>query len=306
MKKLICALLFIPAMSMAAGGSVHLDKVKVDVTNIGSLQRGAKVFANYCMGCHSLKFVSYGRLKKDLYLTEDQVFKHLMGTHGESKKLSDYMITSLSKAQGIRFYGKLPPDLSTISRARGNDWLYSYLRSFYVASYDVGVKDPKKKDYGHCQKSSSEKSEVFKSRQLPLLNAKGQNIIACKDSSLPFGVNNTVFEKVSMPHVMLKLQGPQVAKFEAYSVTNNEGKKLIKKRFIKFIPVNAEGLSAAELKAKTAKFDSQTRDLVTFLSYVGDPGKIARQNIGFWVILFLLIFTVLSYLMKKEFWRDIH
>jgi len=261
MKKLILALLFIPVLSMASGGGLRLDKVSIDVGNVATLQRGAKVFVNYCMGCHSLKYVSYGRLAKDLSLTENQVYKYMVGTHGEKKKLSDYMITALSKKQAKRFYGVEPPDLSTISRARGDNWLYTYLRSFYVDR---------------------------------------------KDKTLPFGVNNIVFDKVSMPHVMIKLQGPQIAVFEPYYVINDKGEKIKKKRFVKFVPVNAEGLSEKELAKKAKAFDATTRDLVTFLSYVGDPGKRARHAVGFWVLLFLIVFTLLAYFMKKEFWRDIH
>ncbi|VAW72378.1 Ubiquinol-cytochrome C reductase, cytochrome C1 subunit [hydrothermal vent metagenome] len=261
MKKLILALLFIPILSIASGGGPKLDQVTIDVSNISTLQRGAKIFVNYCMGCHSLKYVSYGRLAKDLSLTENQVYKYMVGTHKEKKRLSDYMITALSKAQAKRFYGGTPPDLSTISRARGDNWLYTYLRSFYV-----------------------DKS----------------------DKNLPFGVNNIVFDKVSMPHVMIKLQGEQTAQFEPYYVTNDKGEKIKKKRFVGFLPVNAEGLSQAELDKKAKAFDNTTRDLVTFLSYVGDPGKLARHAVGFWVLLFLIVFTLLAYLMKKEFWRDIH
>ncbi len=260
MKKLLLALLFIPVMSMASGGGPKLDHVNIDVGDVATLQRGAKLFVNYCMGCHSLKYVSYGRLAKDLSLTENQVYKYMVGTHGAKKKLSDYMITALSKTQAKRFYNATPPDLSTIARARGNDWLYTYLRSFYIDN---------------------------------------------KDKTLPFGVNNIV-KKVSMPHVMLKLQGAQMAVFEDYFVENDKGEKIAKKRFIKFVPVNAEGLSEKELAKKVKDFDNTTRDLVTFLSYVGDPGKLARHAVGFWVLLFLIIFTVLAYFMKKEFWKDIH
>jgi len=260
MKKLLLALLFIPVVSMASGGGLKLDHVNIDVGDVATLQRGAKLFVNYCMGCHSLKYVSYGRLAKDLSLTENQVYKYMVGTHGEKKRLSDYMITALSKTQAKRFYNGIPPDLSTIARARGNDWLYTYLRSFYVDK---------------------------------------------KDKTLPFGVNNIV-KKVSMPHVMLKLQGAQTAVFEDYFVKNDKGEKIPKQRFIKFIPVNAEGLSEKELAKKAKAFDNTTRDLVTFLSYVGDPGKLARHAVGFWVLLFLIVFTFLAYFMKKEFWKDIH
>ena len=293
MKKLILILLLMPALSMASGGGSKFDHVKINMADVGSLQRGAKLFVNYCMGCHSIKYVSYGRLKKDLLLTETQVYKNMMGTYGDKMKLSDYMITSLTPEQAKQFFVATPPDLSTVERARGADWLYNYLRSFYVASLVI-KKEPGELD---CKNDPANQIRIMD---------HDKPVTVCKDKTRPFGVNNIVFDKVSMPHVMLRQQGAQVAKFEEYFVTNEKGEKIAKKKFIKFIPVNAQGLSHKELAARAAQFNNDTRDLVTFLAWVADPGKLDRQKVGFWVLLFLIGFTILAYLMKKEFWKDIH
>jgi ubiquinol-cytochrome c reductase cytochrome c1 subunit len=112
-----------------AAGDVALEHVKTDVSNIGSLQRGARNFVNYCMGCHSAKYVRYNRLAKDLKISEDQLISSLMFTGG---KPHDTMQIAMPAADAARWFGTTPPDLSLIARSRGPNFLYSFLRSFYI------------------------------------------------------------------------------------------------------------------------------------------------------------------------------
>ncbi len=243
MRKLITLFLLAvtPALGLAAGGHVHLDQANIDPTDQASLQRGAKFFVNYCLGCHSAKYQRYNRMAQDIGLTEEQVKANLMFT---TDKIGNTMEIAMSPADANKFFGTTPPDLSLIARSRGVDWLYTYLRSFYI------------------------------------------------DESRPTGVNNVVFKDVGMPHVMWELQGWQKAIFKE----NEHGGDPIFERFELVKP----GSMTPE------EFDAAIRDLVNFLDYVGEPYKLERQRLGVKVLLFLAIFFVLAYLLKKEYWKDVH
>ena len=105
-----------------------LDSANNNVANTASLQRGAKYFVNYCMGCHSAQYVRYNRLARDLQLTEEQLVENLMFT---GERPFDTMAIAMRPADSVRWFGITPPDLSLISRSRGTDYIYTFLRSFY-------------------------------------------------------------------------------------------------------------------------------------------------------------------------------
>ena len=129
MKRIFVLLLALaPAWGLAAGGGVHLDKANIDPTNKESLQRGARLFVNYCLSCHAAGLMRYERMGKDLGLDEVQVSENLMFTGG---KVGELMTVATSAEDAKAWFGTVPPDLSVISRARGVDWLYTYMRSFY-------------------------------------------------------------------------------------------------------------------------------------------------------------------------------
>ena len=106
-----------------------MDPANNDVGNTASLQRGARYFVNYCQGCHSAQYVRYNRLAEDLGLSEDQLMENLMFV-GEQPH--DTMINSMPYDDSARWFGQAPPDLSLIARSRGTDYLYNFLRTFYV------------------------------------------------------------------------------------------------------------------------------------------------------------------------------
>ncbi len=134
MKKLLTALLFAPAVALAAGAAIHLDKAPNVQGDQAALQSGARTFVNYCLNCHGASFVRYNRLT-ELGLTEQQVRENLMFT---ADKVGEPMRVAARAAEQKVWFGAAPPDLSLIARARasadgsGADWLYTYLRSFYV------------------------------------------------------------------------------------------------------------------------------------------------------------------------------
>ena len=242
MSKFLLALLALPMMA-AANEEMALDKAPINTRDFESLQRGAKLFTNYCLNCHSANYMRYNRLQ-DLGLTEQQIKENFI--FSPDTKVGDLMKVAMQPKDAKEWLGAAPPDLTVVSRSRGADWLYTYLRGFY------------------------------------------------RDDSRPTGWNNTVFHNVGMPHVLYELQGEQVAKHtkvvdahghESEQVTLEQGK--------------AGKMSKAE-------YDSMVGDLVAFLVYMGEPAAESRKQLGLIVILGLAVLAALSYLLKREFWKDVH
>ncbi len=130
MKKLIVGLFMtvLPVLGLAAGGSVPLDPMEPDHTNEASLQRGAALFTNYCMGCHSLEYARYKRVADDIGIPVDLYEENLIFT---GAKIGELMKISMDKGMAAGWFGNAPPDLTLESRLRGESWIYSYLRGFY-------------------------------------------------------------------------------------------------------------------------------------------------------------------------------
>ncbi len=127
MKKLLAILLLAPGLAFASSGSVALDHAPVNLHDKLSLQRGAQIFVNHCLNCHSASAMRYSKLA-DLGLNEGQIRDNLMFA---SDKVGDPMTATLDPKEGKAWFGVMPPDLSLVSRSRGADWLYTYLRGFY-------------------------------------------------------------------------------------------------------------------------------------------------------------------------------
>ncbi|ANH72785.1 cytochrome c1 [Ralstonia insidiosa] len=131
MKKLLAifalAGLVFAAPVMANEGGVPLDSAPNQSSDTSALQRGAKLFVNYCLNCHGASAMRYNRLR-DIGLSEEQIQKNLLFT---SDKVGDLMHIAMSRDDAKKWFGAVPPDLSVIARARGSDWLYTYLRTFY-------------------------------------------------------------------------------------------------------------------------------------------------------------------------------
>ena len=233
--------LLISFSAFAAGGGATLQAGN-DLSDRASLQRGAQLYMNYCAGCHSLEYMRYSRMAEDLGLTEDEVMKNLNFT---GAKFGEQVQVSMPAAGGEKWFGKMPPDLSVISRVRGSDWIYTYLKSFYL------------------------------------------------DESRPLGWNNKLFPNASMPNPLWELQGLQHAEFGPVDPATGER--------------HVEGLKVAQAGRQSAQeFDQTARDITNFLEYVGEPAALKRQSVGVWVILFLAALTFLAYLLKQEYWKDVH
>ena len=120
--------LIAPAQAFAAGGAA-LEHAEIDPGNIASLQRGARNFMNYCSGCHSAKYVRYTTIGKYLELSEEQLIDNLMFN---AEKTFETINTSMPTQSAERWFGVAPPDLSLMARSKGVDYIYSFLKGFYV------------------------------------------------------------------------------------------------------------------------------------------------------------------------------
>lgn len=267
---LAVALTSIAPAALASSGGGALPSAGTRVDNIASVQRGAKLFFNYCVGCHSLQFVRYSRLSEDLGLSEEQVMANLASFTGG--KFGDTVVSSMPAADAQAWFGKAPPDLSLEGRSKGPDWIYSYLKSFYV------------------------------------------------DHSRPLGWNNTLFPGASMPNVLWEMQGISHATFEPKekkqeSCSGDAGGCKNGSREVEHCKAGAtevDGKCLVHLEIATPgtqnaqQFDETVRDLTVFLQYAAEPAALQRQKLGAWVVLYLAFFTFLAWLLKKEYWKDVH
>ena len=230
------------SLSAFASGGGNLQQAGTDLDDKASLQRGAALYMNNCSGCHSLKYLRYARIGEDLGLTEDEVKQNLMFKDGV--QIGETINTGMSPELGKEAFGKAPPDLSVIARVRGSDWIYTYLKSFYL------------------------------------------------DETRPLGWNNKLFANASMPNPLWELQGLQHPEFGAAEAGGE--------RPVTGLTVTQPG------RLKPAEFDQVVRDISAFLAYTGEPAGLKRQNLGVWVLLFLAFFTFMAWLLKKEYWKDVH
>ena len=126
MRFFIIIFLFISPLSFSAE-NIELSKAPVDLTDNLSLQRGAKIFTNYCLNCHSAKYMRYSNLQ-DIGLSAETIKSDLLFT---GNKIGDTMSVNMSMKDSKKWFGASPPDLSVVARSRGADWIYSYMRGFY-------------------------------------------------------------------------------------------------------------------------------------------------------------------------------
>lgn len=233
----VLGLLLASTNVIAAAGPDTAHKAPVDLSDKQSLQRGAGLFANYCISCHSAKFMRYERMALDIGIPEKVLRENFMfGTD----KPGDTMTIAMPAAAAESWFGVTPPDLSLTARSRGADWIYSYLLGYY------------------------------------------------HDPERPTGTNNLQYPDTAMPHVLWELQGlPE-------PVMDADGKRVV-------------GVTAGiPGKLSENEYTESVADIVNYMVYIAEPAQFKRTKVGFWVIFYLLIFLVVVYLLKREYWKDIH
>jgi ubiquinol-cytochrome c reductase cytochrome c1 subunit len=239
---------FFAAPGFAAGGA-ELEKADIDPGQIPSLQRGARNFINYCSGCHSAQYVRFNTIGKYLELSDEQLIDNLMFN---AEKTFETIRAAMPAEDAARWFGTAPPDLSLMARSKGADYIYTFLKSFYV------------------QEGS------------------------------PTGVNNIVMPATAMPHVLWGLQGYQKAVFSEHTEKDADGNVIATTiHFDGFEQVSAGTMDAED-------FDSFVLDTVNFVAYIAEPIRAERRKIGTWVIMYLLVFLIIAYMLKKQIWKDVH
>ncbi len=217
MKKLLLVLSFFmlsqTANIQAAGGyGITLEPAQNNLRDQDSLKRGAILFSNYCMACHSLKYMRYNRIARNLGWDDDAIVAEM--AYGQSTVVEN-VTTRILPGVAMDVFGTEPPDLSLMSRLKGSDYIYTFLR---------GYEQNEKGDW-----------------------------------------DNHVLKGTAMPNVL-------------------------------------EGI---QRHASEEEYAEAARDITNFLEYVGEPSKIDRLDLGWKVIAFLLVLLLLSYLLKREYWKDI-
>ncbi len=242
MKKWLAILLLVPSFAFAAGSNYPNDHADIDLNDQESLQRGAQTFMNYCLGCHQMQYQRYQRTFQDIGVSDELGDKYLRFT---GEKVSDYITSTMPAEASATWFGAPPPDLTLVARVRGADWIYTYMRTFYV------------------------------------------------DESKPFGVNNLTFPDVGMPHVLEGLQGTPRLTYETRMVDGEMTER--------YVGLRNDGNG----KLTTDEYDQTILDLVNFLEYSGEPSRLQSEKIGKGVLIFICIFFVFAYLLKKDYWKDV-
>lgn len=243
--KAILALVLValaPALAAAQEETAPLDHAPVNLGDKASLQHGAAIFINNCLNCHTASLMRYGRLE-ELGLTEAQIKQNLLFT---ADKVGENMAPPVDPKIAKAAFGVVPPDLSLIARSRSPDWLYTYLRGFYL--------DPK---------SAS-------------------------------GWNNVVFPNVAMPNVLWEQQGDQALQVTT-QVNEITGDRIETRKLVLEHPGTMSRVD----------YDRYVGDLVNYLTYMSEPAQEDRRMWGVVVLFFLVGFFVLTYFLKKEYWKDV-
>jgi len=241
-------------VNAAAKACLPFGDIQANATDVPTLRRGAQLYFNYCAGCHSLEYMRYGRLAKDLQLSEEDLLNNFAFT---GARAGDFVTTSMPPGGrgnlpgSQEWFGVTPPDLSLVARSRGVNWIYNFLNGYYP--------DPKR----------------------------------------AVGWNNLTFENSAMPNPLWELQGIQ-----EHMVPAQAGDPKADAASVDCSPAALKVVSAGSRTAQ--QFDTDTRDITSFLEYVGEPAIIKRETYGIWALLYLSLLTMLFWLLKNEYWKDIH
>lgn len=279
-KKLIgtIALSLTCAVAFAAGGGYKLDHAPDRINDMAALQNGAKLFVNYCLGCHSANSMRYNKLT-EIGLTEEQIKKNLLFT---TDKIGDLMRIAMTPEDAKNWFGAAPPDLSVIARAKsttmgpsGVDYVYTFLRTFYRDTSTL----------------TGWNNMVFPSVGMPnvLWELQGPR---------------------SLDHVVVhEAEGADGAKsWERTSASYDaQGYSVIKTEQLKDYsgsPVDKAVFTSAN-PSNSAVFDNNVADLSNFLGWMSEPMQLQRKQLGVWVLLFLAFFLLVAWRLNAVFWKNV-
>jgi ubiquinol-cytochrome c reductase cytochrome c1 subunit len=261
--------------ALHAAEGARLQKAPVNLEDKVSLQRGARIFVNYCLTCHSASHMRFNRLR-DLGLSDDQIRDNLIFT---GVKVGSPMTVAMKKEDADKWFNIPTPDITIIARSRnseagsGSDWIYSYLRAFY------------------------------------------------RDDTRPTGWNNLVYENSSMPHVLWELDGQREVKVQEFESGRDAESALLQAKSVARVDeTTSRDASGKEVKRWALKsldagrpgtmsaveYEQLVADLVNYMTYMAEPARLERYQIGIYALLLLGVFFAFAFGLKKRFWKDVH
>lgn len=266
------------AVSFAAGGGHKLDTAPDRINDMAALQNGAKLFVNYCLGCHSANSMRYNKLT-DIGLTDEQIKKNLLFT---TDKIGDLMHIAMTPADAKKWFGAAPPDLSVIARAKsttmgpsGVDYVYTFLRTFYRDT----------------SKTTGWNNLVFPSVGMP-------NVLWQLEG--PRSLEHVTIHEVEKEDGTLQWEritanydGQGFSEIKTEALQNYSGSAVSKATFT--VPD----------AAAAANFDNQVADLSNFLGWMAEPMQLQRQKLGVWVLLFLSLFLIVAWRLNAAYWKHV-
>jgi ubiquinol-cytochrome c reductase cytochrome c1 subunit len=266
--------------AVASSGGVAWDRFPTDKTSdLAALQNGAKIFANYCLNCHSAAFTRYNRLR-DIGLSEEQIKQNLMFA---TDKVGETMKVSMDPKSAKEWFGGVPPDLTLIARSRaamgqgtGADYLYTFLRTFYRD-------DTKATGWNNMAFPNVGMPHVLWQLQGP----RELRIVEVKEAKGPDG-KAAGWEEVRTVHA-----ADGSSTHESKPLAGHTGHASLS---YDFVPKDA---------ARSAQFDSDVGDLVAYLQWMGEPAAARRTQIGVWVLIFLGLFIVVAWRLNAAYWKDV-
>lgn len=274
MKKILLALglALIAPLAGAAGVAIQMDRFPEErVRDPAALQNGARLFANYCLGCHSAAMMRWNKLR-DIGLEDRQIKDFLIFGN---QKVGDTMTIAMTPTDAKRWFGKQPPDLSVIARARtsfdysGPDYLYTLLRGYYRDA----------------------------------ASPTGWNNFAYPSIAMP----HILWERQGAREVTIeRIAHTEKGAVKTVSVYDAAGQAKVTTAALPGKPDESITVSVKPADAAQARqFDSEVADLVAFLVFMTDPSGAARVRIGVWVMLFLFLFAALAWWLNRAYWKDV-
>jgi len=274
----VVALSLTCTVALAAGGGHKLDTAPDRINDMASLQNGAKLFVNYCLGCHSANSMRYNKLT-EIGLTDEMIQKNLLFT---GEKVGDLMHIAMKPEDAKRWFGTAPPDLSVIARAKsenmghsGVDYVYTLMRSFYRDT----------------TKASGWDNLVFPSIAMPNILWELQG---------PRAMERTVVHEVEQADGSMQWERI-VSKYDA------DGFSEIKAEPLKDYEGSAvdKALLSSPDPRQIAQFDNDVADLANFLGWMAEPMQLQRKQLGVWVLLFLGLFLVVAWRLNASYWKHV-
>jgi ubiquinol-cytochrome c reductase cytochrome c1 subunit len=270
---LVLAAAAMPAAA-SSGADLRLEPAPINRLDNESLQRGARTFVNYCLNCHSAKYMRYNRLT-DIGLDLSQIQDNLVFTgryvtrSGKTEwvpsKIGDTMTVAMEPADAKEWLKVAPPDLTVEARVRGADWLYNYFLAFY------------------------------------------------RDEASASGWNNLVFRNVGMPHVLWQYSGTNRLVTAEFADHEKAQAAAIAARGIALTASMPDHKYVVETLAietpgtmNPVEYRAMVADLVNFLDYMSEPAKNKRISLGIVVLLYLAVLFFFAYWLKREYWKDVH